>query len=151
MLKQAVSPVDESVELFKNGLFCSEAILQVYNQHLNLGLNDAAIKMSTAFGAGLGASKCCCGSLTGAVLVLSTIKGRTSTQEDVGELFDLTRELHDRFKQRFKTTCCRALTNALEWGKPEHHQYCERFVHGAAEILTDILKKVFQEESNIEK
>jgi len=37
--------------------------------------------MATGFGAGLGAAKCCCGSLTGAVMVLSAVKGRTTKEE----------------------------------------------------------------------
>jgi len=146
MLKNRKILAEQSVEAFKEGLFCSEAILQVFNKHLNLGLNDVAIKMSTGFGAGLGASKCSCGSLTGAVLVLSAIKGRTSIQESVDEVFTLTQELHDKFKQRFKAICCRVLTKNLEWGTPEHHQYCEKYVYGAVEILVEILDKVNQED-----
>jgi C_GCAxxG_C_C family probable redox protein len=130
---------EQSVELFKSGLYSSEAILQVFNEHLNLGLSDTAIKMSTGFGAGLGTSKCCCGSLTGTIMVLSAIKGRTSAQESVDEVFALTQVLHDRFKQRFKATCCRVLTKDLEWGTPEHHKHCEQLVYGAVEILVEIL------------
>lgn len=92
----------QAVDLFRNGLYCSEAILQVFNKELGLGLNDTAIKMATGFGAGLGASKCCCGSLTGAVMVLSAVKGRTSTEGNVDEVFSLTQELHNEFKKDIK-------------------------------------------------
>lgn len=141
MSNQKKDLAKQAVDLFKSGLYCSEAILQVFNKHLNLGLNDTAIKMATGFGAGLGASKCCCGSLTGAVMVLSAVKGRTGIENNVDEVFTLTQELHDRFKQKFKATCCRVLTKPVEWGVPEHHQYCEQFVGGAVEILLDILEK----------
>jgi C_GCAxxG_C_C family probable redox protein len=141
MLLQKKKLAAQAVDLFRNGFYCSEAILHVFNEELNLGLNDAAIKMSTGFGAGLGASKCCCGSLTGAVLVLSAVKGRTSTEKDVDEVFILTQELHDKFKQRFRATCCRILTQSVKWGQPEHHKNCEKFVGGAVEILVDILNK----------
>jgi C_GCAxxG_C_C family probable redox protein len=134
------TPADRAVKLFKSGLYCSEAILQVYNKKLHLGLNDNAIKMATGFGAGLGASKCCCGSITGAIMVLSAVKGRTSTKEKEDEVFALTRELHDRFKKKYKATCCRVLTRSVVWGEPEHHKHCERYVYGAVEILEDILK-----------
>jgi C_GCAxxG_C_C family probable redox protein len=127
-------------------LYCSEAILQVFNKELDLRLNDAALKMATGFGAGLGASKCCCGSLTGAVLVLSAVKGRTSAESDVEEIFALTQELHNNFKQKYKATCCRILTKSVIWGEPEHHQQCERFVSGAVEMLVDILERNTKEE-----
>ncbi|MCI2036091.1 C_GCAxxG_C_C family protein [Caproiciproducens sp. NJN-50] len=131
----------QAVDLFRNGLYCSEAILQVFNKELGLGLNDTAIKMATGFGAGLGASKCCCGSLTGAVMVLSAVKGRTSTEGNVDEVFSLTQELHNEFKKRYKATCCRVLTRSVKWGEPEHHQLFEQYVRGAVEILTDILER----------
>jgi C_GCAxxG_C_C family probable redox protein len=106
----------KATQLFKDGFYCSEAIIQVFNEHLDLGLNENAIRMATGFGAGLGAAKCCCGSLTGAVMVLSAVKGRTTKEENVDEVFALTRELHDKFKKRFKSTCCRVLTKDVEWG-----------------------------------
>jgi len=131
----------QAIEFFKSGLYCSEAILQVFNIELDLGLNDTALKMATGFGAGLGASKCSCGSLTGAVMVLSAVKGRTGIDNNVDEVFSLTQELHNKFKQKYKSTCCRVLTKPVEWGAPDHHQYCEQFVGGAVEILVDILEK----------
>ncbi len=131
----------EAVELFKNGLYCSEAILKVFNDRLKLGLNETAIKMATGFGAGLGASKCCCGSITGAVMVLSAIKGRASTSETVDEVFALTAYIHDEFKKRFKASCCRVLTKNIEWGSPQHHIECEKYVYGAVEILLEALEK----------
>ncbi len=132
---------EQATELFKGGLYCSEAILRVFNEHLHLGLNDNAIKMATGFGSGLGASKCCCGSLTGAVMVLSAVKGRTNNIENVDEVFALTKELHDKFKERYKATCCRVLTKNVVWGAPEHHQHCRQYVKGAVEILVSILEK----------
>ncbi len=135
-----LTPEERAVKLFKGGLYCSEAILQVYNKKLRLGLNDNAIKMATGFGAGFGASKCCCGSLTGAIMVLSAVKGRTDSKENVDDVFALTRELHNRFKKRYKATCCRVLTRNVEWGSAEHHRHCEKLVNGAVVILEDILK-----------
>ncbi len=135
------TPGDRAVKLFKGGLYCSEAILQVYNKKLRLGLNDNAIKMATGFGAGMGEAKCCCGSLTGAIMVLSAVKGRVSNHENVDEVFTLTRKLHDRFKRKYKATCCRVLTRNVVWGSPEHRQHCEQVVGDTVKILEDILQK----------
>ena len=141
MIEKKEELITQAIDLFRSGLYCSEAILQVFNKELNLGLNDNALKMATGFGAGLGASKCSCGSLTGAVMVLGAIKGRTCAENNVDEIFSLTQELHDRFKQKYNATCCRVLTKEIEWGAPEHHQHCEQYVSGAIEILFDILEK----------
>lgn len=146
MSHQKTDPAATAVGLFRNGFYCSEAILQTYNRHLNLGLNETALRMASGFGAGLGTARCTCGSLTGAVLVLGALKGRVNNNESEKEVFELTKELHDRFKEKFKATCCRVLTRDVEWGTPEHHEFCDRFVYGAVEILEDVLNSRFREE-----
>lgn len=138
---QKINPAATAVGFFRNGFYCSEAILQTYNRHLDLGLNETALRMASGFGAGLGAAKCTCGSLTGAVMVVGALKGRVKTSESEKEVFELTKELHDRFKVKFKSTCCRVLTRDLIWGTPQHHEFCDRFVYGAVEILEEILNK----------
>ncbi|HMA97408.1 MAG TPA: C-GCAxxG-C-C family protein [Polyangiaceae bacterium] len=131
---------DLAVEQFLNrGLYCSEAILQVYNAGIPLGLDQSALRMATAFGTGLGGARCCCGSLTGAVLVLSALKGRTSGQESEADVFSLANRMHDRFRDQFGTTCCRVLTRGVEWGSPEHPQFCAKYVRGASQILNELL------------
>jgi C_GCAxxG_C_C family probable redox protein len=138
-LHNANCAANDAVDLFKKGLYCSEAILQTYNKYLNLGLDEKALKMATGFGAGLGTAKCVCGSLTGAILVISALKGRVNPSENEKEVFELTKMLHDRFKDRFKATCCRVLTRDVEWGTPGHIEFCSHYVHGTVEILEEIL------------
>lgn len=133
--------VEDSVAYFRDGLYCSEAILKAFNEHYQLGLTDEFLKIATGFGAGLGASKCCCGSLTGGVMVLSLVTGRASKEESEAPTFDAVNKLHDHFKKTFGATCCRVLTKPVEWGAPEHHEYCVRFVRGAAGMTESILKE----------
>jgi C_GCAxxG_C_C family probable redox protein len=131
----------QSNELFNGGLYCSEAILQVFNSELNLGLTENALKMATGFGAGLGASKDCCGALTGAVLVLGAVKGRISKDESVADVFAATQELHSRFVEKFGSTSCSALTEPIEFGGPDHLPYCNKFVAESVVIIADILNR----------
>lgn len=133
--------VEKAINYFKDGLYCSEAILKAFNENYRLGLPEAALKMATGFGAGLGASKCCCGSVTSGVMVLSLVTGRSSKEESEKPAFDAVNTLHDCFKKTFGSTCCRVLTKPVEWGAPEHHEYCVRFVRGAAEMTESILKE----------
>lgn len=136
--------VEDSVQYFRDGLYCSEAILKAFNQHYQLGLPEQFLKIATGFGAGLGASKCSCGSLTGGAMVLSLVLGRVNPDESEQAAFDAISELHDDFKDEFKATCCRVLTRKIVWGEPEHHQYCEMFVKRAAEITDTILQARLQ-------
>lgn len=48
---------DRAEDLFRNGLYCSEAILQTYDEFYNFKLPQQALKMATPFGAGIGAAK----------------------------------------------------------------------------------------------
>lgn len=73
--------------------------------------------------------------------MLSAVKGRISPDDSVNEVFSLTNELHNRFKEKYKSTCCRVLTKDVEWGSPEHSKNCEKLVGGAVEILEDILNR----------
>jgi len=133
--------VDNSVILFRNGLSCSEAIVQAFNSEFNLGLNEAGLRVATVFSGGFGGSKCSCGALTGALIVLGAVKGRVATDKPLSKISPLAKELHDRFKSGFGQPCCRVLTSGQEWGSPEHKAYCERFVRGSTEILLEILSR----------
>ncbi len=130
-----------SVHYFRNGLYCSEAILKAFNEHYRLGMPPELIRISTGFGAGLGASKCACGSVTGAAMVLSLIAGRSQSAESEELVFQTTAMLHDRFKARYKAICCRVLTRNVVWGSAEHKALCDRYVWDAAAIIDQIIKE----------
>lgn len=139
--ENAGNSIDDSVYYFKNGFYCSEALLKAFNEHYDLGLTSDLLKIATGFGAGFGASKCSCGSLTGGVMVLSLVAGRNSPEESETQAFDVVSLLHDRFKDAFGATCCRSLTKKLEWGSTDHHDYCVKYVEGAAKLVDDILRE----------
>jgi C_GCAxxG_C_C family probable redox protein len=133
------TPVTRALDLFREGLFCSEAIVQAFNSELELGLDPATLRVASAFGGGFGGAKCSCGSLTGALVVLGALLGRTETAQPVDRLFPLARGLHDSFRSSFGQVCCRGLTRKLEYGTGEHHAHCEQYVTGAAQLLWDTL------------
>ena len=56
------------------------------------------------------------------------------------QIFEASKEIHDKFKEKFKYTCCRALTEDVEWGKSEHHENCEKYVVYTSEVTENILK-----------
>lgn len=131
--------VKEAKELFKSGLSCSEAVLQACNNKLRLGLSNEAIKMATGFAGGM-KSGCCCGALTGAIMALSSVKGRVEANESNIEISELIGTLQMEFKEEFKATCCRVLCKGHESGKEDHKEYCSKFVEYAARKTCEILK-----------
>lgn len=133
--------VERSVAYFaEGGLYCSEAILQAFNEVHELGLPETAYGLATPFGAGMGTAKCSCGAVTGGQMVLGLARGRTRADESEAPAFDAAKELHDRFRARYKVICCRGLTRRLPWGEPEHHRACQEYVRFAASAVADLLQ-----------
>ena len=132
-----------ALHYFTNGLYCSEAILKAFNEEYELKLPAKAMRMATGFGTGFGNSKCSCGCITGAILVTSSILGRTSASKSEKPAFEASKEIHDTFKDSFKYTCCRALTKDVEWGSKEHHEECQKYVIAATRIAEEIVKREY--------
>lgn len=128
-----------SLRYFRNGLYCSEAVLRAFNEVYGLGYSAEQYKISTGFGSGLSESGCCCGAVTGCVMVLGLVAGRTKNYESERIVFTATRELHDRFRAQHKALCCRALTRNVKWNSAEHKIQCEKYVLDATRITDELL------------
>lgn len=113
--------INDAVAYFDSGFNCSEAVLKAFNEHYRLGLMEDFLKVATGFGAGIGASKDICGSLTGGVMVLSLLSGRATAQDPLGAVYAAEGALCRRFREEFGSTNCGGLTEAIEWGSHNHH------------------------------
>ncbi|MDR3211328.1 MAG: C-GCAxxG-C-C family protein [Planctomycetota bacterium] len=149
--KRVTPPVETVMDLarryFFTGFHCTESILKAFNERLKLGLGKESLRMATGLSAGIGKAKCACGCLTGGTMVISCLYGRTESHLDETLVFDLTKELHDRFQQAFKHSCCRLLTREVRWGHPEHTAHCAELVATTAGLVREIL---LETEQNIE-
>ncbi len=128
-----------SLRYFRNGLYCSEAVLRAFNEVYRLGLEESNYKIATGFGSGLGESGCACGAVTGAVMALGLISGRNKTYESERMVYLAVNELHKRFKEKTKAICCRVLTKNVKWNSAEHKITCENYVIEAARITDEII------------
>ncbi|MBO7401570.1 MAG: cysteine synthase A [Lachnospiraceae bacterium] len=134
-----------SLRYFRNGLYCSEAVLRAFNEVYNLGFSPDDYKISTGFGSGLGESGCCCGAVTGCMMVLGLVAGRNKNYESERIAFSASRELHDRFRAAHKAMCCRVLTRNVKWNSAEHKIQCEQYVLDATKITDEILRTTLKE------
>lgn len=130
-----------SLRYFRNGLYCSEAILKAFNEVYHLGLPDHFYKIATGFGSGLGESGCTCGAVASGVMILGLIAGRNKAYESERMVYLAVNELHKRFKEAHKAICCRVLTKNVKWNSAEHKITCEEYVVSAAIITEDIILK----------
>lgn len=126
----------DAVEIFNAGFTCSESIVYAIRKHFELDLQDEAIAMSSGFPWGLGGGGCICGALAGGVMCLGYFFGRTTPGDPkIQKCFELSKELHDYFRETHKGTCCRILTKGLEHNAPERKAQC-------TEIVADTVVKV---------
>lgn len=130
----------ELAEAYHNeGNNCVESVIKACNESMNLHLPDAAIRMASGMGGGIGRSGCVCGALSGACMVIGALAGRVDPAEKpLPEVYQYTSEFHDRFKAHFGTTCCRAL-NRLSFGTPEYRKQCIKITATAADMVSDFI------------
>ncbi len=125
---------------FKTGYNCAESIVQAFNDLLGVPMDRNVVMMASGFGGGLGHAGCICGALTGSVMVLGMLRGRTDATQDRTLIYDLAREFHNRFEQQFGATCCRSL-NQFEFDTPEHLRNCLKITGGTAKLLMEFLSE----------
>jgi cysteine synthase A len=140
-----LSPAELAVKHFRNGLYCSEAMLKAFNEYYELGYPAELYKVSTGFGSGLGESGCVCGAVSGGVIVLGMIAGRLHNYESERLLYTAVHALHAEFKKSHKALCCRVLTRTVKWNSAEHKLLCEDYVKTAARAVDMIIRKDLME------
>lgn len=100
----------DAVEIFNQGFACSESIIYAIKKNFELEMSDDAIAMSSGFPWGLGGGGCICGALAGGTMCIGYFFGRkTPGDPKINKCFELTKELHDFFRETCGGTCCRIL------------------------------------------
>ncbi|MDF2484571.1 MAG: GCAxxG family protein, partial [Herbinix sp.] len=114
---------------YRNGEFyCSEAIVKTVKDEFDFPISDEIVAMASGFPVGMGGSGCTCGAISGGIMVLGLFFGRTEPKDvKVNKAMELSKELHDLFRTRHKTLCCRVLTKNMTLGSPEHMEQCINF------------------------
>lgn len=67
-------------EYFRQGLNCTECVLRTFMDMHETDMPDAAVKLASGFGLGMGDTKNTCGAIIGAVMALGAEKGRDPFQ-----------------------------------------------------------------------
>lgn len=129
-----------ALEYHKEGFNCAESIFLAFRERIAPDFSVEAVRMATPFGGGLGYSGCLCGALTGSVMILGIVKGRTTPDVPRKEPYSLSNEFHNRFKGKFNATCCRVL-NKNQFGSAEQGATCGRIIGGTEELLMEFLKE----------
>lgn len=138
-MKELSPVVQSTIDLYKGGYYCSEALLRAFNEVYDLGFPEEHLKIASGFGSGLGGAGCSCGTITSGAIVLGIIVGRNKKSESEEIIHQSSKKLHDKFRERNKVACCRILTRGVEWKSKDHILRCSKYVQDTAEILEEIL------------
>ena len=134
---------ERAEEMYRTGQFlCSEAVFLVANEFLGHPVPDEMVRLASGFPVGMGMAGCACGALTGGVMALGLRYGRSTPGAATPGMFDAARELHDRFRARRRTVCCRSLIRGFELGEPAHIDQC---VAITGEVAADVVEMLARE------
>ena len=110
----AMQADEKALHYFHQGFNCAQSVFAAFADQVGLS-EKAALRFSSAFGAGLGRMRGTCGAFSGLCMVAGFCKGNLSGNPEEKEIiFSLTRELAEEFKKEFGTLTCRELLHLDE-------------------------------------
>jgi len=120
---------NKAEKLYRDGdFYCSESIIKTFIDEFKLDLSDDVIAMASTFPVGMGHSGCSCGAVIGAQMMLGYFFGRRKAGDNkVDKAMELSAEIHDIFRERHGSLCCRVLTRDHKIGSKEHIEQCIYF------------------------
>lgn len=142
---------EKARELFESGYACSQAVALAFIDLTNID-EVSMKKLTLPLGGGLGRLRLTCGAISGMAIAAGLILAKdVNTNENKLEMYEITRELVNRFKSVHQTIICEELLsnpNTLVeiGGKPEERtkEYyakrpCSLIVYNAAKVLEEYL------------
>jgi len=143
---------------FSKGFNCAECVLEAVLATVDTGLPAESLKMATGFGGGVGLYGDTCGAITGAVLAVGAVHGRSrlpagddrkaalkaAGQQLYGRpgLYRLFNQIPNRIQEKYGHSLCRELTNAWQngqWLCRDHALRCRDIIGDAAEIAAELI------------
>lgn len=123
---------------FQSGFHCAEAVLKTITDLFAEDPSQELPRMATAFGGGIGGThEDVCGALSGGVLALGYLYGRTEAGADKTDAYRLATEFRKRFIEEFGSANCGKLL--IAFGEQEDLNKCKAMAASVAGILADLL------------
>ncbi len=136
----------EAEQLYRSkALDCSEAVVHTLNRALGAPLSADALKMASGFAVGMGGldrGGCTCGALTGGVMMLGLLYGRSTAFGSAPLVLAKSKELRDWFVAENGTTSCRALVQGSDWSSPCRLEQCVRFTGAVTAKVAEMVQPI---------
>lgn len=146
-----MTKIDTATNFFADNYNCSQSVLVAFAPEFGLQ-EDKALKIATAFGAGMGRQQHTCGAVTGALMVLGLRygKGINGTNDEKALTYQKTVEFMNEFKKRNGSINCKELLRGLDLNNPEEYKKiqdlnlfdtdCVKYVQDATEIAEKLIR-----------
>jgi C_GCAxxG_C_C family probable redox protein len=148
---------DRARRNFSKGFNCAECVLEAVLTNIDTGLPKEVQKVATGFGGGVGLYGDTCGAITGAVLAVGAVHGRSglpkgedrkdvikkSSSEMYGNpgFYRLFNQIPNMIEQKYGNTLCREICDKWksQWLCREHALHCREIITDAAEIAAKFI------------
>jgi C_GCAxxG_C_C family probable redox protein len=134
-------------ESFASGLFCAESVILSVAKAQGIE-SELFPRIATAFCSGIARSCGTCGALTGAIMAVSLVLGRSTASESVKPSYKATQRVIREFETTFGSRNCQALLDGCDLSTPEGQRMfkeqklgarCLLFTGKAAEIAARVI------------
>jgi C_GCAxxG_C_C family probable redox protein len=101
---------DAALTLFSDGFSCSQAVLTSHCEELGLD-KETALKVSGAFGGGMGHIGEVCGAVSGALMLIGLKYGKCRADDDEGKerTYKIVQDFTNQFKAKHGSIRCKDL------------------------------------------
>ena len=142
---------ERAAALFMEGYSCAQAVFGAFSDVTGFD-ETTALRLSSAFGAGMGRMREVCGTCSGMFMGIGVLFGHSDPDPQTkADVYARVQDLAQRFRERNRTIVCRELlagirtdTRPLPDARTEEYyrvRPCIRFVTEAADILDEYLKE----------
>lgn len=99
---------ERSRTLFESGYYCAESVLIAIAEAYQIQ-SDLIPKIATGFCSGISRTCRQCGAVSGAIMGIGLMHGRSIPEEQVEPTYDVVQRLFNLFENKFGTTNCQEL------------------------------------------
>ena len=134
-------------ESFASGLYCAESVVLSIARAQGIE-SDLLPKLATGFSSGMARTCGTCGALSGAIMGISLVLGRSAANESVEPSYAATQILIQQFESAFGSRNCQVLLGGCDLNTPEGQAMfqaqnlnarCQQFTGAAAEIAARVI------------
>ena len=121
-------------EYFNSGFNCAESVSLAITEVFQKNIKTDIPKVASFFGGGVGSThREMCGAISGAVLAIGLLLGRTNPKIDIDEHKEIVKKILDVFNKNYSTTKCEKLIEGLD--KKAQLEKCTEIVGFITELV----------------